>query len=250
MTYPAGIDVSAHQATTPPLAGLAFLFARATYGTRADVRYAEHVAHARAAGLVVGAYHFGRNLPVPDQVAAFLAAAGTVDYYALDLESDRGNPPMTLGQARAFIAAVKATGRKIGLYRSESGFPSAGQDWNWVANWSAAPRIPWLFHQHRGAPLDLDRFNGTPAQLRGQPATHTLRVAAGATVRVYTLGKAGCITSYAERTWGRRASTARASAKHHRETCDGQSGAMVVRVLSGTFAGRYVRVGSHGVTLA
>ena len=165
MTYLDGVDVSAHQATTPALAGVEFLFARATYGTSSDVRYAAHIGRARAAGLATGAYHFGRTGNVSAQVAAFLAAAGSVDWYALDLESDGANPAMTRAEAVAFVLGVHATGRRIGLYHSESGFPAVGQDWNWVANWSATPKIPWTFWQHRGSPLDLDRFKGTSAEL-------------------------------------------------------------------------------------
>jgi hypothetical protein len=171
-----GIDVSAHQASTPPLAGLSFLFARATYGTARDAMLATHVARARAAGLVVGAYHFGRATDVDDQVTAFLQAvlaAGNVDLLALDLESDGGNPAMSSTQARAFLAGVRARGRRIGLYHSASGYPSLGQDWRWVADYRASsidaggpPVAAWDVWQYRGSPLDLDVFSGSPDELR------------------------------------------------------------------------------------
>ena len=161
-----GIDCSKYQTTTPPLATRSFLFARATYSTWPDPMYATHIANARAAGLIVGSYHFGTAAYVPSQVAAFLGAAGSVDLYVLDLESNGGQPSMTQTQARAFIAAVQKTGRKIGLYHSESGFPSLGQDYDWVANWSQVPARHWTFWQYRGSPLDLDRFNGDIAALR------------------------------------------------------------------------------------
>lgn len=163
-----GLDVSRYQTTTPPLTGKAFLFARATYGTFHDPMYSTHIAIARAAGRFVGAYHFGvGDVPVPDQVAAFLAAAGSVDFYALDLESNDGRPTMTNAQATAFIAAVKAKGHQCGLYHSDYGFPTLGQSWNWVAKWSVnAPARPWTFWQYRGSPLDLDRFNGDINKLR------------------------------------------------------------------------------------
>lgn len=161
-----GIDVSYWQTTTPPLAGLSFLFARATYDVLPDGRYAEHVANARRAGLVVGAYHFGTGRSTPQaQAAAFLKAAGTVDYFALDLENDP--VPMSQAQASAFIAAVKATGRPIYLYHSASGFPSLGQTGNWIAKWGTmAPASPWKFWQYQGTPLDRDRYDGTLVQLK------------------------------------------------------------------------------------
>jgi hypothetical protein len=163
-----GIDVSHWQATTPSLTGLAFLFARATYGTQPDDKYATHIKNARSRGLLVGAYHFGRNLSVSAQVTAFLNRAGNVDFYVLDWESDSGNPKMTTTQARNFIALVKsATGKPVGLYASESGFRDLGQDYNWVAKWGGSPpTIPYAFWQYRGSPLDLDLFNGDIVALR------------------------------------------------------------------------------------
>ena len=163
-----GIDVSRWQSSTPNLTGLSFLFARATYGAVHDPLYQTHIANARKAGCLVGAYHFGvGDVPVPDQVSAFLAAAGSVDFYVLDLESNGRHASMTNAQATAFIAAVKAKGRKIGLYHSASGYPSLGQDYRWVASWTMTPPArPWAFWQYRGSPLDLDRFAGTLNDLR------------------------------------------------------------------------------------
>lgn len=164
MTAPLGIDVSHYQDTTPSLTGLSFLIAKASEGTLPDDRYRAHIAHARAFGLVTGAYHFGHPaVAVAAQVDAFLAAAGDVGLYALDIESNN----MTLARARAFIAGVQARGLLCGLYASESAYPDIGQDWRWVAHWGVAqPSIPWDIHQYRGSPLDLDRYNGTIEQLR------------------------------------------------------------------------------------
>jgi GH25 family lysozyme M1 (1,4-beta-N-acetylmuramidase) len=167
-TRPEGIDVSAHQTTTPDLTGRDFLFARATYGRSPDGRYRQHTAAAHAAGLVVGAYHFGTAASSGrDQAHAFLTAAGAADLFVLDYEKERDKPLMPEAAAREFIATLQAAGKRCGLYASLSGFPRLfGQDWNWVAAWRAtAPSIPWSFWQYHGGPLDLDRFNGTHAQL-------------------------------------------------------------------------------------
>ncbi len=160
-----GIDVSVWQANTPPLTGLAFLFARASYGSTVDPRYAQHTGNARAAGLVVGAYHFGTSEPVVDQVAAYVSVIRGANLFVLDYESEQGRQRMSPTQAREFIRAIQARGLRVGLYASESGFPSLGQDWNWVANWSARPTIPWSFWQYQGSPLDRDRFNGAATEL-------------------------------------------------------------------------------------
>jgi len=176
MTLP-GLDVSTYQATTPPLAGFAFMFARATYNLSPDARYDQHMAAAKAAGIVRGAYHFGTGASTPQaQASAFLASAHDAQILALDLEGDPH--PMTQPQAALFISTVRATDplhRKIGLYHSLSGFPSGiGQDFNWVAAWQAtAPVVPWAFWQFTSSGsvpgyaghLDLDQFNGTQAQL-------------------------------------------------------------------------------------
>jgi hypothetical protein len=176
-----GIDVSHWQSTTPSLSGLGFLFARKSIGTTQDEKYALHIGNARRAGLLTGAYHFNwSSTSIADQVRAFLANAGDVDFYALDVEVNRHTnsdgsvtttPQFTKAQAHEFIDRVQATGRECGLYMSDSGFYSdVGQDWNWVANWSNRPSRPFRFWQYHGGPIDRNRFDGTLAQLRALAA--------------------------------------------------------------------------------
>jgi len=170
-----GIDVSYWQPRTPGLRGLAFAFARATYGTSPDKKYAMHMRNFRAARLdAAGAYHFGVGWATPErQVAVFLATARDADLLALDLESDR-TKSMTQAQAREFIRLVHRAGRRIGLYHSRSGFPNLGQDWNWVADYTRGARLagrplttkPWTFWQWQGSPLDRNWFNGDLIALR------------------------------------------------------------------------------------
>lgn len=166
-----GVDVSRWQVDTPDLDGLGFLIARATYGADPDVRYPQHARAARARGIALGAYHFGRNLDVGRQLAAFRAAIARVrpDFVALDLEADRSNAPMSDRQARAFLAGLRHDGWSPGLYASALNWPGdLGQAWDWVADWRGLPRPtrPFTFWQYRGFPLDLDRFNGDITQLR------------------------------------------------------------------------------------
>lgn len=169
-----GMDVSYWQSTTPPLTGLGFLVARATYATVPDSRYAMHMGNAEKAGLIAGAYHFGTGTATPaDQAAAFLKAAGQrAKFLVLDLESNGNNgPSMTVSQAGLFIAAVKAHDpyhRNILLYHSESGWPGGiGQGGNWVAKWSTSqPSVPFVMWQYQGSPLDRDWYNGTLDGLR------------------------------------------------------------------------------------
>lgn len=147
-------DVSHYQsvsdwATNPP----AVLVARATFGRTADDTFPAHIAKARSLGLIVGAYHANvGQVGVGAQCDAFIAAAGDVDLYALDVEQFSTGDAFTGDQARAFVARFQtATGKRIGLYHSESGYPGGayGADWRWVANWGPAgpattqPGIPW-----------------------------------------------------------------------------------------------------------
>jgi hypothetical protein len=158
-----GIDVSKWQTATPSLAGLDFLIARASIGTTTDPMYAKHIANARAKGLVVGAYHFGyTEVPMASQVDTFVRAAGDVDLYAIDVEGTHAPTP---SQTRQFIAGMHARGKRCGLYHSLSGFFDVGQDFDWVAKWSSTPPAKYDIWQYRGSPLDLDRFEGTRAEL-------------------------------------------------------------------------------------
>ncbi len=177
----AGIDLSVWNADNPS-GPLTFGIARATYGIFPDARYANHVAAFRARGWAVGAYAFGIDQSGRDQAIAFLGVARGADFLALDLESNDGST-MTLDEARDFISAVHATGRKIGLYHSRSGFPNLGQDWNWVAQWSTSPpTIPWAIWQWTGAWLDRNVFNGSPAAMRAFASDQRLVPSAGLVV--------------------------------------------------------------------
>lgn len=171
MTNARGIDCSHWQTATPSLAGLNFLIARATYATTPDDRYAQHMTAARKAGLIVGAYHFGvgaAQATIAAQAIAFVKTAGAADFLVLDFESNGTNGPTMTGlEAQSFIRVVRSSKRKVGLYHSLSGFPSFGQDFNWVADWGAkAPTIKWTFWQYTDTPVDGDYFNGDIAALR------------------------------------------------------------------------------------
>ena len=162
-----GVDLSYAQPTTLGIAPYAFVFVRAGYGSgHIDSKWSAHSARVRAAGKVLGAYWFWYLAQDnAAAVAAFLNAAANVDLLALDLEGASANTSEGHAEAADFIARVHAAGNRIGLYHSDSGFPSLGQDWNWVAKWAAtAPTRMWAFWQFTdhlgGANLDGDWFNG------------------------------------------------------------------------------------------
>lgn len=165
-----GFDVSSHEVVIPALSTYDFAMLRSSYGTEPDSRYFGHLATARAAGLPVIAWHFGRHGGVANQLTTMLRVAPDADGYALDLEADGSNPPMTRQEARDFIARGQSTGRKFGLYDNESGYPDLGQDWRWVAYWkNNPPPIKWDIWQEsrNGAPIRQDGYDGTVAELKG-----------------------------------------------------------------------------------
>ncbi len=261
-TWAKGIDVSYANARMPNLTGRDFVFVRATYGTHEDSRWRSHSAAVRRAGRRLGAYAFGIYGDGAAQARAFLATAGTADLLALDFEKEAGRPRMTKAQGRAFIAAVHAAGREIGLYASVSGFPDLGQDWNWpaggpgwdtVAGSTTPPRMPWTIWQYRGAPLDLDVFHGDPAELeafaRGEGTmpiytlrerSGTLTIPAGASVQGW-LPRADGTGWRVERTWRPKpeSSSARFDAALSRLSGT-TTPASLLRVTSGFFADVYV----------
>lgn len=86
-------------------------------------------------------------------------------------------------------------------------------------------------------------------------ADHVLHIAPHATIRLYSVSSKGCILKVngkygVDETWGGKASRADCMAPVHRQTCDGQSGAVTVLVTSGVYRGRYVRVDPPEVTVS
>ena len=131
-----GYDLSQHQAITPVLDDTSFIVLRASIGTTKDTRYDQHYAAARAAGIVVMAYHYGfpaDRAPIAEQAATFLEAAKDADFLWLDQEETGFSD----AQAQEFIDAVRVI-RPCGLYHSASGFGGVVCDAKWVADWRDA----------------------------------------------------------------------------------------------------------------
>ncbi len=162
-----------------------------------DATYGLNRARARAAGLVIGAYHYARPHSTPGDAVAqadhFLDVAGLAKGDlppVLDLEEDNGLSTTALQTwVRSYVGRIHArTGVRTVIYTSPS-FWSAemgGTDWFatndyravWVAHWTtaAAPKVPagdwagfgWTFWQYSatgsvpgiGGNVDLDRFRG------------------------------------------------------------------------------------------
>lgn len=167
-----GIDVANYQPDDYGTAGLDFVFVKATEGTSyVNPSHDAQVAHGRAAGLVVGHYHFVRPGSMGAQVSYFLAHARprAGDMLCLDWE-DRG---VSGAQKDQFLRAVQAArpdcrlvlyaNRDFWLHLDRTSFAADGL---FIADPSAPkghPRVehPWLFHQHSisgGMDRDVGNF--------------------------------------------------------------------------------------------
>jgi GH25 family lysozyme M1 (1,4-beta-N-acetylmuramidase) len=166
-----GVDVASYQSTTYSTAGLSFVFVKCTEGTGyVNPHYAGQVAHGRAAGLVVGHYHFGKAGNGAAQADYFLSKLSlrAGDILALDWE-DRG---MTQAERDAFLARVKlrAPGHRVILYCNVDFWTHVDTESNaadglWIADPNHAMGHPgikhgWVFDQYSFAGgIDKDVAN-------------------------------------------------------------------------------------------
>jgi lysozyme len=185
--------------------GLWGVIHKATTGaTGQDDEYAKRRQPALDAGLLWGAYHWGTNADVGQQVDNFLTVAQPDDatLVALDFEETAGNQ-MTLDQARQFLTLVgEQLGRKPvlycgGLFKTDMGNtndPFFGSHRLWLAQYGPTPQpqaswdSAWLWqytdskkgpqpNQVPGIPgdssgnLDCNSYGFTKEQLTGEWAS-------------------------------------------------------------------------------
>jgi len=169
-----GYDLSKYQDPTPDLSGKGFVILRASIATTTDTMYATHYANARAAGVIVMAYHYlygSGEVSIQDQANLFLDVAKDADFLWVDQERSGATDEDT----QAFIDLVRKV-RPCGLYHSACGFGGVNADAKWVADWRSAsvaagyPRscdgskeFPgWDLWQYNGGgadKIDNDRWN-------------------------------------------------------------------------------------------
>ncbi len=178
-----GVDVSSYQAVDFSTAGLSFVFVKVTEGlTYVNPKWTGQRAHARAAGLATGFYHYPHIANSPTSEADhFLSriklAAG--DMIALDWEwyGQSVSDARARAYKKTWLAHVrsKARGHKVGLYVNRSDWlhvdtDSDCGDFLWIADVTAAgrPRVshPWTFHQYSssgGVDHDVAHFDSAAA---------------------------------------------------------------------------------------
>ncbi|WP_372352612.1 GH25 family lysozyme [Streptomyces sp. KL116D] len=204
MTTSRGIDVSAYQGPQDwakhKRDGVAFAFVKASEGQHSrDSRYATHITGAKAAGLIVGSYHFAwPNQSAASEAENYIAAvrshAGPGYVHWLDLErySDgRNYKGRSASQIKAWVAAWIAAverafpGQRVGVYTSASdlasghvpsgvplwypAYPGSAVDSYPEAEKRARPRPSGRapeFWQFVGSPLDRSVCYMSAAELR------------------------------------------------------------------------------------
>lgn len=111
-----GVDVSNHQAhfdfAAAAREGYDFAFVKCSQNDSfRDGRFRQHLDNARAAGLLVAAYHYQGTAPVHSQVATVKAMTGTDVPVILDVEEGSGGVDIT----RGLVAALRSEGYSVPL---------------------------------------------------------------------------------------------------------------------------------------
>ena len=190
-----GIDVSKWQGTVEwksvQEAGIAFAFARATYGTsEVDSCFDANWQAMKDAGIIRGAYHFFLAADDPTQQAEFfIRTVGSLDPGDLppvvDVESSSGVSSNLAASVQTWLSVVEqGLGRRPIIYTAPSywnaNLTSGFGDYPlWVAEYGvSSPKAVngwtnWTFWQYSSTgtdggvngSVDLDYFNGTSQAL-------------------------------------------------------------------------------------
>jgi lysozyme len=157
------IDISHHNGNVDlnkaKEAGILGVIHKATQGIGMfDSRYEANRQQAQAAELLWGAYHFGTKANGAAQADFFLSKANADSQTLLVLDYEpNGNSTMTLDQARAFVARVKAvTGR----------FPTRGSNLVTMLSLAGPVRQPTNEHSANVAKLDALAIHGRRRRAR------------------------------------------------------------------------------------
>lgn len=159
-----GVDVSSHQTGWSPASDDVFVFVKATEGTSyVNPAHDDQVAVARAAGLVVGHYHWLVAGKTSAQLDYFIEHANIEpgDLIALDWE-DSSNPSSDEKDQWIRDAQQRLSGHRVGLYCNRDWWinhdvSSFAGDFLWIAEYGVdAPNIKadWIFWQYTSTPID------------------------------------------------------------------------------------------------
>jgi lysozyme len=177
---------------TTAASGIVAVILKATQGTDfVDQTFLTRVAEAKAAGLLVGAYHFLDGTSPAAQIAHFLTVAvseGKVSWLALDWESYPSSQASTMQAATAASTLQTLTGTwpviYMGRYMLSSPNTTLSQCPLWLAEYGTQPICPpgfsqWQLWQHTDGQVgsgvvpvpgigacDRSKFAGTVDELK------------------------------------------------------------------------------------
>jgi lysozyme len=170
-----GVDVSNHQATFD-FRGWQFAIIKASEGNGfRDFRFMQHLNAARAAGCIVAAYHYQRNVDARSQFSLIRSMVPTTVPVIIDVED--GSGPLSI--TRELIGLLEDAGYSVPLlylprwyWRDHLRSPSlAGLPPLWAsdyrgsgADWSDYGGLPVKLRQYTSTPFDKNYFDGTREQ--------------------------------------------------------------------------------------
>jgi hypothetical protein len=163
-----GIDVASYQSEKPDLDGMDFCFVKATEGTSyVNPKMRAQADHARAAGRVVGFYHFLRPGSMRAQARYFVDKCAS--RHGDPLWADWEDSGVSCADKDAFlreVARLRGDTHKVGLYCNTDFWlhrdtTSYCGDALWIAVYNGRPGHPgirhkWLFHQYTSDPIDTN----------------------------------------------------------------------------------------------
>jgi hypothetical protein len=161
-----GQDWASYQSSRPSTKGLDFVFVKATEGTGyVNPRMISQASHARAAGCVVGFYHFLRPGNIRGQARFFVEKAASL--HGDPLWADWEDPGVSCHDKDTFIREVqrlRGDTHRVGLYCNTNYWwtrdtTSFCGDALWIATYNGRPGHPgirneWKFHQYTSTPVD------------------------------------------------------------------------------------------------
>ncbi|GAA2619242.1 GH25 family lysozyme [Streptomyces axinellae] len=144
------------------------MFVKATEGTSyTNPRMTKQAQRARAAGLVVGFYHFLRPGSMKEQARYFVEQAASIE--GDPLWADWEDPGVSGSDKDRFLSEVKRLRGKthrVGLYCNVDYWTrrdttSNAGDALWIAQYNGRPgkpsiRAAWKFHQYTSSPIDTN----------------------------------------------------------------------------------------------
>lgn len=170
-----GVDVSNHQSSFN-FTGWDFAFIKASEGNSfKDWRFTQHLTNARAAGCLVGAYHYQRDVSAQSQVDLIKSMVSREIPVIIDVEDGSGSLALT----REIIRLLREDGYEVPLlylprwYWSKIGSPSLNglpALWaSWYPDYVARPREQGIsmvpqsaWNPYGGLNVAIMQFTSTP----------------------------------------------------------------------------------------